>query len=141
REGGSGAVRNVLRHAGEVAPHTGRPLTEVLCFGLAGGIGAGYSFCPCVPRWGCASGVSIVGRHKAYAGDAAWYAGAFDRLGVRYRITETGGPGKAYQNLLDGLAAGRPTVVWTSRARLPFLGHPTDSCDLWMHSFVVSAVD
>src|SRR5262249_46367665 len=36
---------------------------------------------------------------------------------------------------------GRPVVVWCSLARLPFLGSPVHSCDLWGHTFVVYAVD
>jgi hypothetical protein len=112
-----------------------------LCFGLAGGIGAGISFCPSVVRYGGGSGLWIVGRHKAYATGSDWYQDAFDRLGVTTRVTETGGPGKAYQNLLDELSAGRPAVVWASRLRLPFLGCPVQACDLWMHEFVVFDVD
>src|SRR5207302_5125030 len=71
---------------------------EALCFGLAGGIGAGYSFCPSVVRWCGGSGVSIPGRYKAYATDAVWYKGFFDRLGIATRITETAGHGKAFRS-------------------------------------------
>jgi hypothetical protein len=135
------ALHNLLAFHGVRHPLTGQPLSEALCFGIAGGIGAGYSFCPSVVRWGCGSGVSIVGRHLSYATNAAWYQGFCDRIGATTRITETGGKGKAYQNLVAELQAGRPTVVWCSRFRLPFLGGSKEPIDLWMHSFIVYAVD
>jgi hypothetical protein len=141
RTGESAALASLLAHAGAVNPHTGQPFSEALCFGIAGGIGAGYSFCPSVPRYGGGSGVSIVGRYQTYATNASWYQGFCDRLGIDMHITETGGPGKAYQNLVAELRAGLPTVVWCSRARLPFLGNPQESHDLWMHSFVIYALD
>jgi hypothetical protein len=137
----SAALKNLLAFAGVVNLQTNKPFSEALCFGIAGGIGAGYSFCPSVPRNGLGSGVWIAGRHKSYATNAVWYQGFFDRIGAVSRITETSGKGKAYQNLLAELNEGRPVVVWCSRARLPFLSNPVDSGDLWMHTFVVHAVD
>src|SRR5262249_38398893 len=82
RHGGSAAIKNMLAFAGVANPATGEPFSEALCFGIAGGIGAGYSFCPSVPRYGSGSGVSVVGRYKSYATDAAWYQGFFDRIGA-----------------------------------------------------------
>jgi len=141
RHGESAAIKNLLAFAGVRNPATGEPFSEALCFGIAGGIGAGYSFCPSVPRYGGGSGVSVVGRYKAYATDATWYQGFFDRIGATTRITETSGKGKAYQNLVAELEAGRPVVVWCSRDRLPFLAGPATACDLSMHSFVVYGID
>jgi hypothetical protein len=136
KHGESAALKNLLAHAGVVNPHSGKPFTEALCFGIAGGIGAGYSFCPSMTRNGAASGVSVVGRHLAYATDAAWYTGCFDRLGIATRITETAAPGKAYQNLTTELNDGRPTVVWCSRTMLPFLGEYLPPSAYWMHSLM-----
>jgi hypothetical protein len=141
RHGESAALKNLLAFTRVTRPDTGQPFSEALCFGIAGGIGAGYSFCPSVPRHGTGSGVSVVGRHKSYATDAGWYQGFCDRLGITTRITETSGPAKAYQNLIAELKAGRPTVVWCARGLLPFMGEPMDSCNLWMHSFIVCGVD
>src|SRR5437763_16888635 len=99
--GESAALKNLLAFDGIA-------LSEPLCFAIAGGIGAGYSFCPSVVRHGSGSGVTIIGRHKTYVTGAGWYQDFFDRLGVRTRITETTAVKKAYQNLLDELQAGRP---------------------------------
>jgi Domain of unknown function (DUF4872)/Butirosin biosynthesis protein H, N-terminal len=137
----SAALKNLLSFAGVRNPQTGGLFSEALCFGIAGGIGAGYSFCPSVVRHGTGSGVSVVGRHKLYATDAAWYQGFFDRIGATTRITETTSKGKAFQNLKAELEAGRPAVVWCSRLSLPFLEGSHCSSGLWMHTFVVHAID
>jgi len=137
----SAALKNLLAFAEIINPQTSKPFSEALCFGIAGGIGAGYSFCPSVPRHGCGSGVWIVGRHKSYSTGANWYQDFFDRISAVSRVTETSGKGKAYQNLLVELKQGRPVVVWCSRARLPFLGNPCEAVDLWGHTFVIYAID
>src|SRR5436189_71949 len=95
RHAASVALRNLLTHAGVVAPHTAAPPSEPLVFGIAGGIAAGYSFCPSVVRYGGGSGVWVVGRHKAYATGAAHGS---DRSAVPVTIS------------LDDLAAARRGV-------------------------------
>ncbi len=141
RHGEAASLAGLLAHAGVKNPATGEPLSEPLCFGIAGGIGAGYSFCPSVVRYGCGSGVSIVGRHFSYATSGVWYQNACERLGIKTRITETAAPKKAYQNLVDELAAGRPAAVWCAGSLLPFMHGIETSCGLWMHSFVVYGID
>src|SRR5262245_18302487 len=89
------ALRGLLAAGGPRHPATGHPLSEPLCFGIAGGIGAGYSFCPSIPRYGAGSGVGIVGRHREYSCDGSWYKDAAARLGVKTRITETASAPKA----------------------------------------------
>src|SRR5688572_20671762 len=83
------ALKNLLAFHGINNPLTDQPFTEALCFGIAGGIGAGYSFCPSVIRHGCGSGVSIVSWHKSYSTEGAWYRDFFGRLGIATRILET----------------------------------------------------
>ena len=139
--GKAASLRGLLAHAGVKNPASGEPLSESLCFGIAGGIGAGYSFCPSVIRYGCGSGVSIVGRHFAYATSGVWYQGACERLGLKTRITETAATKKAYQNLADELSAGRPAAVWCARSMLPFMHDIDTSSGLGMHSFVVYGID
>lgn len=141
RHGESAAIKNLLGWAGVKNSISGEPFSEPLCFGIAGGIGAGYSFCPSVPRWGGGSGVTIIGRHVSYATGPAWYQGFFDRIGAKTRITETAAAGKAFQNLKAELQSGRPAVVWCARGLLPYYGRSIGSCSLSMHSFVVFGVD
>src|SRR5688572_26966595 len=113
-------LRNLLTFVGVRHPQSNEPLSEALCFGISGGIGAGYSFCPSIARHGVGSGVNVVGRYHSYATDASWYQRAFELLGLRSRVTETGGQGKALQNLLAELTDGRPAIVWCDRASLPY---------------------
>lgn len=141
RHGESAAIRNVLAFLGVVNPQTKKPLTEAMCFGIAGGIGAGYSFCPSIVRHGMGSGVSIIGRHKIYATDAAWYQDFADRVGFTLRTTETAAQGKAFANLQRELADGRPTIVYCSRMGLPFLDRLCEGSNMWMHSFVLYGLD
>ncbi|MFN0022204.1 MAG: DUF4872 domain-containing protein [Pirellulaceae bacterium] len=141
RHGEAASLRGLLAQAGVKNPAGGEPLSEPLCFGIAGGIGAGYSFCPSVVRYGCGSGVSVVGRYFFYATSGVWYQGACERLGIKTRITEAAAQKKAFQNLLDELSAGRPAAVWCARSMLPFMHDIETSCGLWMHSFVVYGID
>jgi hypothetical protein len=141
RHGEAASLRGLLAHAGVRNPASGEPLSEPICFGIAGGIGAGYSFCPSVVRYGCGSGVSIVGRHLSYATSGVWYENACERLGLKTRVTETSAKKKAFQNLVDELAAGRPAAIWCAGSMLPFLHNIQSSCGLSMHSFVVHGID
>lgn len=137
----SANLKNILGHYGIKSPGSRKPFTEAMCFGIAGGIGGGYSFCPSIPRHGLGSGVSLVGRYQIYATGPEWYQGCFDRLGITTHITETAAKGKAHQNLLAELEQQRPTIVWCGPGELPFLGSLFESCALYMHTFVVYAID
>src|SRR5437016_5382336 len=83
RHGESAALNNLMTFHGVKNPVSGQPMSEALCFGIAGGIGAGLSFCPSVVRYGGGSGIAVVGRHKIYATGATWYQGFADRLGLK----------------------------------------------------------
>lgn len=108
----STALANVLAQAGVRNPSTRKPLSEAMCFGLAGGLGAGYSFCPSFVRHGLGSGVSVVGRYRAFATGADFCQGALERLGAKVTLQETGGAATAYKQLVESLARGRPTIVY-----------------------------
>jgi hypothetical protein len=108
------AMKNTLAHAGVAAPHTGQPFSEALCFGIAGGIAAGYSFCPSIPGYDIGSGVSIVGRYHHFSTDGEFIRGFFERIGARLQVQETSGVKGAYRHLVQALEGGRPGIVWSS---------------------------
>ncbi len=137
----STTLRNLLAFAGVTNPHTNEPFSEALCFGIAGGIGAGYSYCPSIVRHGMGTGLHVVGRYKAMATDASWYQEFCDRLGLETHVTETAAKKKAYHNLLAELEQGLPTVVWCSRPKVPFVLNAHDACAGFMCQFIVHGVD
>src|SRR6185503_6702543 len=130
------AMRNTLAHAGVTAPHTGAPLTEAMCLGIAGGIGVGYSFCPSIPGHGTGTGLSAVGRYRVFTTSADYYDGLFSRLGIKTDVKETTGEKGAYKNLREAIAAGKPAIVWS--APPPFGGGYWVGC-YGMYSMVVHA--
>ncbi len=158
------AMKNLMAHAGVTAPHTGQPLSEAMCLGIAGGIGAGYSFCPSIPKYDMqfgdqlagrplqcedneeyfsrlysrGSGLSVVGRYRVYTTGADYYQGFFDRLGVKTIVAESGGVKAALRNLSEVLASHQPAVVWCAPMRNSFLGW-TGTCG--MYSMVVHGMD
>jgi hypothetical protein len=138
----SANARKVLAHAGYIAPHTGEPLSETLCFGLGGGIGAGYGFCPSACNDGSGSGMWILGRHKLYDTGSKFTGGIFRRLGIQADIRETAGRKSAFKNVLEAVSSGRPAILWCSKAALayPCLKLP-NAMNLSAHTLVVFGVD
>lgn len=132
------AMRNILAHVGMVSPASGQPLTEAMCLGIAGGIAAGYSFCPSRPEGDEGSGVTVIGRYKAYVTGADYYTGLFDKLKVRTTIKETTSEKSAYRNLVDAISSQRPAIVWCAPFGLTYASHPR-TCS--MYSFIVYGVD
>jgi hypothetical protein len=135
----SANLKNLMAWAGTDNPLTGKPFTEGECLGIAGGIAAGYQWCPSVPGYEAGSGVSVVGRVKLYRTNSAWYRDFFDRLGIKTDVRETGGAKAALANMREPIEAGRPVVVACSPMKISPLGTWITSCG--MYSVVVHALD
>jgi len=135
----SANLKNLMAWAGAENPLTGAPFTEAECFGIAGGIAAGYQWCPSIPGSSCGSGVSVVGRVKLYSTNGAWYRDFFDRLGVKTDVRETGGAKAALANMREPLERGQPVVAWCSPMRIYPLGTWTATCG--MYTVVVHGMD
>lgn len=132
------ALKNVLAFNGVKAPHTGKPFSEALCFGIAGGIAAGYGFCPSVPRHGTGSGVSVLGRYGCYVTNGSYHLHFFQRIGMEACFKETGGLKAAYKHLKHYLEMGQPVIVWCDPQKLSYSKH-ANACD--MSTMVVYGVD
>jgi len=132
------ALKNLLHHAGVQDPTTHLPLSEPLCLGIAGGIAAGYSFCPSIPGHDYGSGVSVVGRYQVYRTDGSFYVNALRRLGAGATVREAGSEKAAFKHLLELLESGRPAVAWCTSMGLSYLGWA--GC-LSMYTLVVYGVD
>ena len=100
----SAALANVLRQAGVVAPHTGRPFEESFLFGLAGGIGFMYfafEYANTLPM------LTVTLRSDSYPD--AFVRRGLERSGATLEWHETGSATVAARHLDQALAgrAGR----------------------------------
>lgn len=117
----SAALKDLLALAGVVDARTGKPLSEALCFGIAGGIAAGYAFSPELHASGLSSGIAFVGRHRQFLTDARWQTEFCRRLDIRALALEEPNEDVAEQNLLAALKGGRPVLAWCSPVLFPAL--------------------
>lgn len=138
----STALMNLLAHADVIHPGSREPFDEATVFGLAGGIGAGLSFCPSVLRYRLGAGITVVGRHQSVATDGAYHKGLLERLGVPYRVIEASTPRAAQSKLVAELERGRPVLVQCSRG-LPYHGGSTPATGVmaWAWDLIVYRVD
>jgi hypothetical protein len=108
----TGTIRNVLDYQGVKAPHTGKPFSEAMLFGISGGVIAGYfTF--------------------EYKGHEPWLhflsrntldpiGRLIERLGIPTQVKQTAKADIAVKNLTDALASGKPAIVWAETASLPY---------------------
>lgn len=103
------ALRALLTGAGIRAPHTSRPFSEAMVFGIAGGIGAGvFAFHYAKENF---SSFFIAGRHLWHDTEA-WTASAVERFGATSVQRESGSPKAAEKHLRELLQRGRPVMAW-----------------------------
>ncbi len=138
------AMKNLLNHYGVTAPHNGEPLSEAMCLGISGGIGAGYSFCPSIPKhaaknkfrsldrsspkafneslYQCGSGSSFIGRTSSYSTSGGSYRDFFSRLGIKYDVHESTGVKGAEKKVQEAIESGKPAIVWSCPVPFSSLG-------------------
>lgn len=130
---GTAALEHLLAHAevdlGE--PWDGWPASEALLLGL-GGLGFSVNLYP--GPWGV---------HLALGSTRATGSGVLQRdicrrLGVRVEIEETGNAVLAGKALAERVDAGRPVLLWGSKAALPYLGFREDLAPVTEHLWVVT---
>src|SRR4051794_28964523 len=105
------ALGNTLAELGVRAPHTGRPLTEAMVLGIAGGIGAGYF----VMAYG-GQPTFYSGTRHGWWDHAGFLAAAGERVGLTVHSQETSSPKTAAKQLNQALASGRSALVLVDRA-------------------------
>lgn len=127
------ALRNILAYQGQPAPHTGKPLSEALLFGVSGGIAVGY----------------FVFEYKGYLPHVALLtyntfdplATIFERLAIPREVLQTAKPDAAFKNLMDVLESGHPAMVWADKFSLPYNLMPNDEPMWAMMPLVVYGVE
>jgi hypothetical protein len=120
---GATALRSLLANAGLRADHDGKPYSEAMIFGIAGGIGAGvFSFHYAKENL---STFYIAGRHL-WHDDLGYLRAAAQRMGAKVEVKETGGAKQAASQLDAALKQG-PAIAWVDMAELGTRGLP----DYW----------
>jgi hypothetical protein len=132
------ALRALLGHAGIANPQTGRPFTEAMLFGIAGGIGMGvFSFF--YQKEDIAT-FFIAGRHQ-WHDDQAYLSDALARLGSAAIIQESGGARAADAQIRAALQAHGPCIAWVDLAGLPHRAMPAGMSGSGYHVVTVYQID
>ena len=97
-------MTNVLANQGFVSPHNGRPLSEAMVLGIAGGLGCGYIL------WEFKkyeSAILVMGFQNKWNYTTEFMQNFCNRVGVQAQFLETGGAKTAVKHLDKALADGR----------------------------------
>jgi hypothetical protein len=119
------ALTNILAAKGIVAPHTGKPISEAMIFGISGGLGMGYILWEFHEhRMQHNIKVLVLAFTNNWQYPNKYYEAVCQRLGLRFSIPETGSKKVATQTLHDALARSTPVVAWVDGASMPYLQLP-----------------
>jgi hypothetical protein len=119
----SWALARVLADAGVVSPLDGRPLSEAMILGIAGGLGAGYILWEFKSRGGAILTLGFSNQWQ-YPGIPGWYGNALDRLGIAADLHETAGAVGAQASLDGALDAGRTAIAFVDLQSMGTWGLP-----------------
>jgi hypothetical protein len=115
------ALRSLLTAAGVRDPRSGKPLSEAMLYGIAGGIGMGI-FTFCYEKEDFAS-FFIAGRHSWFD-DLDYLDSALARFGIKPKVREASSPKTAEKALREALADG-PCIAFVDMAGLPHRAMPS----------------
>ncbi len=124
-------LANALAYQSATAPHTGKPWSEEMLFGIGGGIGIGYILWEFKSQ---AHAILTMGFQHRWNYPREFVGALLDRIDARHRFLETGGAKTAQANLETVLAEGYPAICWVDQALLPYLHVPADyhGCFGWI---------
>jgi Domain of unknown function (DUF4872)/Butirosin biosynthesis protein H, N-terminal len=135
---GATALRVLLTHAGVCDPDSGRPFSEAMLFGIAGGIGIGiFSFFYEKEGW---ANFFIGGRHL-WHDHKAYLLQACARFGIEAVVHETAGVKGAEGALRAILEEHGTCVAWVDAAHLPHRALPSIMSGGGYHIVTVYGVD
>jgi hypothetical protein len=107
------ALTRLLAALGVTDPASGRPLTEAMVLGIAGGIGFAYF----VFEYEDLTTLYLGGRINPYVHKRDAAEAALTRFGVPFQVRRTSGPATAERHLRTALDQGRPVVATVDAAR------------------------
>lgn len=124
-------LANALAYQGATAPHTGKPWSEEMLFGIGGGIGIGYILWEFKNQ---AHPILTMGFQHRWNYPREFVGTLLDRIDARHRFFETGGAKTAQKNLETVLAEGYPAICWVDQGLLPYLDVPSEhhGCYGWI---------
>ena len=110
-------ITNVLANQGFVSSHNGKPFSEEMILGIAGGLGCGYIL------WEFKkyeSAILVLGFQNRWNYTQDFMQNLFDRQGVSAEFQEAGGQKTAQKHLEAALENGKAPVVWIDQESLPY---------------------
>jgi hypothetical protein len=116
------ALTRLLAAIGVTDPAGGRPLSEAMVLGIAGGIGFAYF----VFEYEDLTTLYLGGRINPYVHKRDAAEAALTRLGVPFQVRRTSGPAAAERHLRTALDQGRPVVATVDGAWLRSGGVPPE---------------
>jgi hypothetical protein len=124
-------IKNVLAALGVNAPHTGKPFTEAMLFGVAGGLGIGYILWEFKKH---ASAILVMAFQNKWNYPVKFTANLCNRLGIEPVFKETGGTAAAEKHFKEALDHGIPAIAWVDQFHLPYMHLPEtyNGCMGWI---------
>jgi hypothetical protein len=129
----SSTIHNALAYQGYTAPHTGKPYSDALLFGISGGAAFGYFY---FHYEGYDPQFNLLTRNTFNL-----FEPILERLGVVQHVIHTQSADKARKNLLDVLGNGEVPIVWADMFLLPYNTLEYDSHNWAMMPIVVYGYD
>lgn len=108
---------NILASQNVTAPHTKRPYTEAMVFGIAGGIGCGYILWE-FKKYDAA--ILVMGFQNKWNYTEQFYQNLSNRLSITTETKETGGKQTAAKHLDEAISNGRAAIAWIDQESLPY---------------------
>ena len=131
------ALTRLLAALGVTDPADGRPLSEAMALGVAGGIGFAYF----VFEYDELATLYLGGRINSYVQKRDATEAALARLGVPVTVRTTTGPATAERQLRAALDQGRPVIATVDMARLRYRAVPDWLCGMTPQDVLVELGD
>lgn len=124
-------IKNALAALGVKAPHTGKPFTEAMLLGIAGGLGIGYILWEFKKH---ASAILVMAFQNKWNYPVQFTSNLCKRLGIKPVFKETSGTGAAEKHLKEALDGGTPAIAWVDQFHLPYMHLPEtyNGCMGWI---------
>lgn len=127
------SISSALTYQGITMPHTGKPISEALLFGVGGGMTFGYFY---FHYEGYDPQVNILTRNTFNL-----FEPILERLGVAYESKQTTSENKGTKNVIEALENGQAPIVWADMYSLPYYALEYDAGIWSMMPMVVYGLD